>query len=388
MIITYSTKINFECQDDKQSLLDVLLLERDIYNFCSKKQFEFKTLNIKQLHKACYNEAKLTYPNAKVQIIIKAENSCLSAYRGSKSAKRKLKKPIEKKKLFISLDKRLHRTRPPHIYITTLRKRVKVKPHIYPKLKEMFDNYDFGDLLLFEKDGELWLSFFFKVPEQIVNSKLALGIDVGIRRLAATSDGQLFIDKPFNGRKRKLRFLKRKLQSKGTRSAKRHLKKLRWTEHNRNKELIHQLSRKLLNTEADTLVLEDLDCVKLKKKKHAYQNKNRISQVGFSELRRVLTYKAALVGKQVVCVNPAYSSQTDCITGKREGERVGTRFYAKSGLVYDADINAAVNLTRFAKLPALLGNLLSGQATVKSPIVGIISTNKSSFEETAILGLI
>lgn len=377
MILAYCTKIEFTNQPDKELLLEVLQSERMVYNLCSQEQFKLKSLSIKDLHKNCYQKIRKKYPKIKSQIIIKAENACLSSYRSIKSNKNKIAKPIEKQRLSIYLDIRLRRVLLPIIYITTLKKRVAVKPYIYPKLQEMLDKYEFGDLLLFERNGELWLSFFFKIPTPEIKPKLAIGIDLGIRRYAATSEGNIFIDKKFNGDKRKLRHLKSRLKSKGSSSAKRHLKKMRRTERNRNKELYHQLTNKLLNTEANILVMEDLDCVKLKKKKNAYQNKNRISQVGFAEIRRILTYKAGLVNKQVVCVNPAYTSQTDCITGKREGNRVGARFYAKSGLVYDADINAAVNLTRLAKLPTLLGNLLSGQAVVNQPIVGIISTDKS-----------
>ena len=252
------------------------------------------------------------------------------------------------------------------INITTEGKRVSTKPYIYPKLQEMLDTYDFGDPLISEKNGEIWVSFSFKVPDINIKPKLALGIDLGIRRFAATSNGQIFIDRSFNKSKRKLRYLRRSLQSKGTKSAKRHLKKLRRTERNRNKDFNHKLANAILKTKANVIVLEDLDLVRLKKKKHAYQNKNRISQVGFGYLRQMITYKANLLGKQVVLVNPAYTSQTDCITGKREGERAGCRFYAKSGLVYDADVNAAVNIARLAKLPTSLGNLLCGQVVCLS----------------------
>ena len=368
--LTYSTR--FDCSpQDQAKLFEVLESEQLAYNECSKLLFEHKLYNLKHLHKAFYKNFREKYPHIKAQIVIKAENSCLAAYRSARSNKHKLTEPIVKKKLAIWLDKRLQTVKPPFIHITTLDKRVCVKPVLYDKLQQRLDQYNFGDLLLFERDGKLYISFFFKVPDVEVKPKLALGIDLGIRRLASTSDGVLYIDKPFNCKKRKLRYLKRKLQAKGTRSAKRHLKKLRRKERNLNKELYHQLTSKLLKTKANVLVLEDLDCVKLKKKKHAHQNKSRISQVGFGEIRRILTYKAGLVNKQVVCVNPAYSSQTDCISGKREGERRGCRFYSKSGLVYDADINAAVNLTRFAELPASLGTLLSGQGIVTCPIVGV-----------------
>ena len=78
----------------------------------------------------------------------------------------------------------------------------------------------------------------------------------------------------------------------------------------------------------------------------------------------------------MVLVCPAYTSQTDCLTGKVEGERRGRRFYAKSGLVYDADINAAINIAKLSKLPHSQNNLLAGQAVVTQPIVGRLWSDK------------
>ena len=82
----------------------------------------------------------------------------------------------------------------------------------------------------------------------------------------------------------------------------------------------------------------------------------------------VKTYKAKNMGKHVCLVSPAYTSKIDSISGIREGERRGCRFYAKSGLVYDADLNAAINIARRSKHPISQGNMLDGQGVVKSPI--------------------
>ena len=89
--------------------------------------------------------------------------------------------------------------------------------------------------------------------------------------------------------------------------------------------------------------------------------------------KRILrnSFKAGLVGKQVVVVSPKYTSQIDSVSGKREGIRQGIRFYAKNGLVYDSDINAAVNIAKRSKLPVSYGNILDGQAIVIRPIVNL-----------------
>jgi IS605 OrfB family transposase len=195
-----------------------------------------------------------------------------------------------------------------------------------------------------------------------------LGVDLGIRRSAATSDGRIVIDKKFNSEKRKLRYLKDELKSKGTKSARRHLRNLRHKEHNKNKNQTHLIANLILNTEADTICLENLKSIK--RKKNPYQNKHSISQVPLYELRRVITYKAENMGKHVLLVCPQYTSQTDCVSGRREGERRGCRFYSKNGLIYDADINAAINIAKISKLPvSQTQNLTYGQVSVNRPNV-------------------
>ena len=123
-----------------------------------------------------------------------------------------------------------------------------------------------------------------------------------------------------------------------------------------------------MRTDADTIVLENLKGIKVKK--HKYQNKRSISQVPMFELRRIISYKAENQGKTVTLVSPSYTSQRDSVTGLIEGERRGCRFYSKNGLIYDADVNAAINIAKTSKLPVSQTNRLTyGQATVNSPIV-------------------
>ena len=68
----------------------------------------------------------------------------------------------------------------------------------------------------------------------------------------------------------------------------------------------------------------------------------------------------------------------DCRTGKRDGKRHGCRYYCKDGIVFDADWNAAVNITQRAnhptstvlpidgKIQALVGKALSAASTSKA----------------------
>lgn len=346
--------------------------QRFAWNECSKVKFNIVKNSIVELHSAFYTKFRQENPTIPSQIVISSEQSVLSAYRSIKSNKQKFNKPPEKKKLSVRLDKRTYSYKNGIFSIISLEKRVKCSPYIYPKLQELISKYRFCDPLLFEKNGEIWICLTFDIPEVLSQKKLALGIDLGCRVNAATSEGNLYIDKKFNGEKRKLRFNKRKLQSKSkdSKSAKRHLKKLKRKEANKNKNFSHHLANKLIkDTKADTLVLENLKSLKVKKNK--YENKNKISQVPIYQLKQIITYKALLNEKTVIEVCPSYTSQIDSQTDKKDGVRKGRRYYSKLGKIYDSDINGAINIGLRSKLPVSQTKKLTyGQANVNSPIVG------------------
>lgn len=372
-MICYDTKLVAKSQEDFADLRKLLEWQRCAFNEVSKVRFAIKKNNIVILHSNFYRKFRDVNPYIPSQVIIKAEQECLSKYSSVKSNKHKLTGPITKKNLSIQLDKRIYSTKKKDtISITTASERKTFKYVIYPKLRELLDKYQHKDPVIFERGGELFISFPFDVQIEPEKQNLALGVDLGIRVAAACSDGRLIIDKKFNKEQRKLRFLKSQLKSiihtKKSKTAKKHLKKLRRKEHNKNKNQTFLIANKILETKAQVIALENLKGIKAKK--HKNQNKNRISQVPLFELRRVLTYKAQLLGKQVFAVNPAFTSQIDSVTGLKEGERKGRRFYSKSGLIYDADLNAARNIGQRSKLPVSYGSILDGQGVVTRPNAG------------------
>lgn len=367
-MITYNTELLTDNQEDLDSLKSILENHRVVFNIASKEQFNEKKNSIVILHSKVYHPTRKQFPEINSQVIIKAEQECLAMYRSVKSNKHKIKKPIEKKNLSIRLDKRLY-SFPTNksIKITTSSGKKHFKFKLYPKLVELLNKYKYADPLLYVNDNKIYISLPFDNKIEKQKSKLALGVDLGMRRVAACSDGRIIIDRKFNGDKRKLRHLKDSLKSESTKSARTHLRKLRHKEANKNKNQTHCVANEILKTNCDTIVLENLKGIKAKK--HKFQNKRAISQVPLFELRRILTYKAENMGKSVILVSPAYTSQIDSFSGIKEGVRRGCRFYALSGIVYDADLNASRNIGNRSKLPVSYGNILDGQATVNSPIV-------------------
>lgn len=366
-MITFNTKL----LGDTTELKKLLEYQQFVFNFASKEQFTEKKNSLVVLHSKVYTAVRKLNPEIPSQVIIRGEHDCLASYRSIKSNKHKIKKPIEKKNLSMRLDKRLYskdKTDKYAIRLTTTGKRQSFKFVVYPKLKELLDKYQYCDPLIYVDNKEVYISFSFENKQPQQKLRLAIGVDLGIRRSAATSEGKLIIDKCFNERKRRLRHQKDILKSKGTKSTRRKLRySLRRKEHNQNKNQTHLISNEILKTEADIICLENLKSIKVKKNK--YQNKRSISQVPLYELRRVITYKAQNQGKTVLLVCPYNTSKTDSVTGKVEGERRGCRFYSKvNGMVYDADINAAINIAKLSKHPiSQTHNLTYGQATVNSP---------------------
>ena len=364
-MITYNVKLDGDTIDLKR----LLELHRIAFNHASKEQFPETKNSLVVLHSKVYKNVRKKYPEIPSQVVIKAEQECLSAYRSAKSNKHK-KKLIEKKNLSMRLDKRLYSIPDKSsIRITGANGRQTYRFVVYPRLKELLDKYSYQDPLIYENNGKIYVSLPFENKQPQVKQRLALGVDVGMRRSAATSDGRLVIDRKFNGEKRKLRHLKDELKSKNTKSARKKLRySLRRKERNKNKNQTHLIANEVLKTNADTICLENLKSIKVKQ--HKYQNKRAISQVPLYELRRVITYKAENAGKTVTLVCPSWTSQRDSITGKIDGERRGCRYYSTTGLILDADLNAAINIGKMSKLPvSQTTNLTYGQARVNVPNV-------------------
>lgn len=388
-LITYNIRLTFENQEEKQRLLLTLEGQRHAFNEASKIHFGKggKRVNsIVELHAKFYKKFRLANPNLIADFVSAAENECLASYRTVKSNKHKISSPIEKKRLSCRLNKNL-------FVFDLSNSRIKLSCvggrriwcglKLYDKAQSLFQQYRACDPLIFERNGDFWLAVTFDNPPIGINSpEKAIGIDLGIRRIISTSDGKIYQDKKYLKEKRYLRYLKRELQrskSLGSKSARRHLKKLRRKEANKTKNFCHHLANAILRSNANVIVIEDLAKIKERKGKNKYKNMNKISQVPFYMIKQFLTYKAPMHGKRVEVICPRDTSRIDFRTGVKDGERKGCRYYGKDGVVLDADLNAANNIVLKSKHPdscKVMSQALDGQAIVTSPIVGCLRPDK------------
>lgn len=373
-LFTYNARLIFNSPEDSAAVREVLEWHRDATNAAMAAHFGAKQNSIVDLHRMFYAKYRAENPKVPSQVVIRAEQECLKNYRTIKSNKHKINKRPNKKVLCMRLDARLFTYKKGVLAITGSKGRRKCDFQRYDKLDALLSKYRFCDPEIKEKNGELWIALTFNIPESPLEPKTCVGVDLGKRVAAVTSEGKFYQDKRFNAEKRRLRHLKDALKSKassGSRSAKKHLHKLRRKERNKNKNQTHALANKILSeAQGQAIILEDLKGLKVKKNK--FQNKNSISQVPFYELKKTLKYKAPVYGKTVITINPRHTSQTDHRTGKREGVRQGRRFTGLDGVTLDADHNASVNIALRSKLPVSeatvsCGSVLDGQAVVTRP---------------------
>lgn len=325
-MLTYKAKMKFDTEENKQYWIDLLSSVTSCYNYISDLIWNNKNvpLGLKTIHNLVYDNARKEFPNVPAQAVIKVYKNLISNYRTNK---RKYK--CEKHTFSLMLDKRLYSNlTADSINIASYKphKRCNASFVTYDKFNHMTNNYVMLDPTIIYDNKDFYICIPFDTPIKPVLSQDVLGVDLGIKRFYTTSDGDALKAKDLNKNKRKLRYLKRTLSAKKSKShsARHKLSIVRRKEHNINKEYCHLIANKLLKTDKSIIVMEDLSGIKKNTAYHKNgykrtKHNNMISQVPFYLFRQILSYKALLLGKKVETVSPKDTSQINCISGKKDG---------------------------------------------------------------------
>ena len=205
-------------------------------------------------------------------------------------------------------------------------------------------------------NGKFYLFLVVECPDKSQNTCNGfLGIDLGIVKIATTSDGKYFSGEKIKNLRRRHFKLRQKLQSKGTKSAKRRLKLRRRKESRFAKDVNHCISKKLVEAAKGTnraIVLEDLKGIRERVKKCTRKTVNKtmrqtLSSWSFYQLRQFIEYKARSAGVPVIYVNPQNTSRkcSKCWHVDKKNRRDQENFVCvRCGNSMNADINAAINI--------------------------------------------
>ena len=184
--------------------------------------------------------------------------------------------------------------------------------------------------------------------------KHTIGVDVGIKHLAVTSDGTIFENPKALGKaQHRLRLCQKSVsrKQKGSNNRKKAVLRLQRQHYrvgNIRKDSLHKASTAITKC-ASLIGIEDLHI------KGMLQNRRlskAISDASLSELLRQIEYKAAWNGSAVVKADRFYPSSKACsCCGSVKAElKLSERTYSCSdcGMEMDRDLNAAVNLKHYA----------------------------------------
>jgi putative transposase len=180
-----------------------------------------------------------------------------------------------------------------------------------------------------------------------------LGVDLGVKNIATDSDANQYSGGQVNGLRKRYFRIRQRLQSKGTKSAKRLLKKRRQKERRFAKQENHRIAKELVLRAKDTgrgIALEDLQGIRDRVTVRKSQRRQHHAW-GFFDLRSKIAYKAEWAGVPLVLVDPRNTSRTcpQCGYVDRANRKSQSLFSCGScGFSGHADHIAAVNISRVA----------------------------------------
>ena len=139
-----------------------------------------------------------------------------------------------------------------------------------------------------------------------------LGVDLGVTNIAVDSDGQVHSSAQVNGLRHRHRRLRQKLQAKGTRSARRLLKRRSGKEARFAADVNHVVSMRIVAAAQGTgrgIALENLHGIRSRITVRRSQRAT-LHSWSFFQLRSFLEYKARRIGVPLVLVDPRNTSRT------------------------------------------------------------------------------
>jgi IS605 OrfB family transposase len=338
------------------------------FNTVCRYGWESSLSNGVELHKATYYEhrAETGLPS---QLVCAARVKATEALKSAKALKKKGKivSCPSSKHCPIRYDARSYTVwfDRQQVTILTINGRVKLSFDVTEYYRQYLNWKNTSADLMRDRKGRWWLHIVIETDTPKVKpTTQVVGVDLGIATPAVDSNGNKYGSDHWKKVEDRTFELRRRLQSKGTKSAKRHLKKLSGKQKRFRKDCDHVLSKRLVQRQESgaTLVFEDLTNIRGRAKMRK-AGRRRLHGWSFAQFQAFVTYKAEGNGVNVSFVDPRYTSQKCSRCGHIErGNRPTQADFKcnKCGFECHADYNASMNIREdFLKL----------RVSVNTPIV-------------------
>lgn len=298
---------------------------------------------------------QLYYRTLRDEYGLSAQMACLCVTQVSAAYKRdKAKRPHFRKHAAMPFDRRILAFKGiDRVSLLTLDGRVLVPMVMGRYQQERFSFAKGQSDLVRRKDGRWFLLATIDLPDGTPTPTTDfLGVDLGIVNIATTSDGETFTGEAIEHIRQRHHRNRQRFQKRGTRGAKKRLRKLAGRESRFRRHQNHVISKALVATAKGTdrgLALEELKGIRNRTEKQLRRpQRARHAGWAFFQLRAFIEYKAKLAALLVVLVDPRNSSRTCSACGhcEKANRKSQAEFVCcHCGYSLNADYNAALNLS-------------------------------------------
>lgn len=344
------------------------------YNAACAEGYPAKLSNGVELHQRTYYPLRARYPNLPAQLVcssrVKATESIKSALtwqaKRAKAYPRKVEQAKKRGKAVpvfepvhaphsvacaIRYDQRSHWVRIVDGWasLATVAGRIAL-PCTVPAHAARYLNGTPSSADLCYRKGRWFLHVVLSLPPpETPAGGEVVGVDLGLAHPAVTSTNSFLGERRWREQEQRVFRLSRALQSKGTHSAKRHLKKLRGKQFRQRRDHDHILSKRIVQSVAPgtTIVIENLREITERTEQKGRASRRRHHAWSFAQFQAFLAYKAEERGMRLVKIDPRHTSQTcsRCGFQHRSNRRSQSLFHCHAcGFQCNADINAARNI--------------------------------------------
>jgi IS605 OrfB family transposase len=349
-------------KEQHQALLETMERFNEACNYASGKAFETLTFGQYYLHHMVYRYLREHY-GLSAQMAVRAIAQVSESYK----VDRKVQHSFNPHSTMVYDQRILSWKGLDKVSILTLAGRQIIPTRIGSYQEVRLDRkVRQSDLIL--RNGIFYLATVVDAPEASPDDPVGtLGVDLGVINLAVDSDGEFYSGESVDKVRNSIDALKASLQSKDTKSAKRHLKRLSGRESRFRRSVNHIISKRLVSKAKDThcqIALEDLKGVGDSTVRHSQRRRHK--SWAFYQLRSFISYKAKIEGVLVKLVDPKNTSRTcpQCGFVSKSNRKSQSLFSCQQcGFASNADIVGATNISHKATVnwpivsPVLIGGL-------------------------------